>query len=237
MKARKMSLAILMMMTTLLPMAAQAVEKSNRDLLVVASLVTNGDPRYAWLYQFLNASAITLAQMALGMQYRQISVLSGPNATRANFTGKIQSLSSLSSVQALDVMLHLHGSRGTLWFADGSRSSSAVRTALGNGTNPKLRLLYSTACYGGSHAADFIGAGFKVVNGARAVNANASYEYPVILGQWATGHTFSEAQTLGNDPTMRAIHDAAARAVGFTDVDSFKIVRGYGSTRISSSAQ
>jgi hypothetical protein len=228
------------LMVALLALAAaapaMAIEKSEREVLVVANLVTNGDPRFAWLYQFLNASAVTGAQAALGLQYRAVRVLAGSNATKSAFTQTIANLTASPSLKALDVIVALHGSPETLHFQDGGRSMSSIQTGLGNGANSKLRMLYSTACYGSSHADNFVSGGFKVATGARAVNANSPYEYPVVLGGWALGSTMAEVTALGNDAVQRGIYDSAARMAGFTDVDSFKVIRGIGTTRIHSSA-
>lgn len=222
-----------------LAQTAQAtVLKSQRELLVVANLQTAGDPRLVWLYQFLDASAVSLAQLGLGGSYRRINVLAGSAATKNAFTNTIGSKSQSAGLQALDVFVHVHGSPGRLHFEDGSRDTDVIKSRLADlSSNNKLRLLYSTACYGRSHAQDFVDGGFKVANGARGVNANSSFEYPVIIAQWGAGQTFSTAQTLGNDANMRNIHDSGARAMGFAEADSFKVIRGSGSTRITSSAQ
>lgn len=217
--------------------AASTVSKAQRDLLVVANLSTNGDPRFQWLYQFLDGSAVVLAQMNLGPHYRKIHVVSGSNAKKASFTQQIRGLAQNSAIKALDVMVHLHGSSGRLWFQDGSRTSANIRADLqATPLSNKLRTLYSTACYGATHAQDFVSAGFKSASGARKVNANSSFEYPVILGKWALGQTFGAAITAGNDPTMRNVHDSAARMAGFNDADSFKIIKGSTGTRITSAA-
>ncbi len=222
---------------TALSQAAQAsVEKSQRELLVVSNLQKNGDPRLAWLYTFLDVSSVSLAQVGLAGSYRRINVLSGSAATKDAFTDTIASISRRPGLEALDVFVHLHGSPDRLHFQDGSRAASTIQTNLGNGSNNKLRLLYSTACYGRSHAQEFVSGGFKSAIGSRGVNANSSYEYPLMIQQWLIGATIGNFLPLANNEAALFTHDTAAKAAGFPEADSFKVLRGQSTTRISSSA-
>jgi hypothetical protein len=54
--------------------------------------------------------------------------------------------------------------------------------------------------------------------------------------KWGTLHTYKSTVTAGNDPVFRVIHDNAAKAMGFTDVNSEKVIVGKKYTRITSPA-
>jgi hypothetical protein len=216
---------------------AQAVEKQNRKLLIVSNLTTFGDPKLVWLYQFLDGSSVTLAQTMMAPHYASIYALTGSNATSSKFVNNAATIAGQASTKALDVFIHLHGSPGTLWFVGGEKSSSSLKNELiAKNIKDKLRLLYSTACFGSSHAQDFVGAGFNAASGSVGVNANSAYEYPVIMTQLGLGNRFSDAILAGNNQAFRTMHDNLARMQGFTNVDSYKIIRGNSAVRLSSSA-
>ena len=138
--------------------------------------------------------------------------------------------------KVLDVFLNLHGSPGTLHFDDGSITSSDLKSQLqAANLKHRLRLLYSTACYGATHAPDFVGAGFRVASGAVGVNANQLYDYPLQLYHWGTYKTYQSAVKAGNNPALMTIQDNLARAF-FDDVNSEKIIEGKKNTRITSEA-
>jgi hypothetical protein len=215
--------------------ALQTTNVEERDLLVVSNLTTHGSADYAWLYAFIEVSGVALAQSQLSDSYKSISVLSGADASFGGFEQALSTMTARPEEKALDVFVHLHGSPGALWFEDGMKETSSIRTALAAQprVGAKLRALYSTACYGGSHMGDFLASGFRVANGARAVNANAAYDYPTVLGRWRDGETFQDAQNAGNDPGQMSFYDGIASWQGFSDVDSFKLVEGQGDATIN----
>jgi hypothetical protein len=169
--------------------------------------------------------------------YRRIETLTGANVTSSSFVDRIQILAQDPQTKALDVFLVLHGSKGVLHFDDGPIASSDLRTRIqAADLKHRLRLLYSTACYGATHADDFIEAGFRVVSGAKGVNANGPVDYPTQLHEWGEDKRYSAVVNAGNNRLGIWTHDAIARALGFDDVDSEKIVRGKKYTRITSEA-
>ena len=90
----------------------------------------------------------------------------------------------------------------------------------------KLRTLYSTACFGLSHAQPFVDAGFEAACGAIGQCANGPVEYPQVLSMWSHGHTFKDAVNKGDDPSTRKIFDAAAWLSGFNRANSDKEIKG-----------
>jgi hypothetical protein len=213
------------------------VTKDERALLVVANLHNGGVPKYRLLYQWFDANAIVLAWFLMRDHYRQIEVLTGTDATSINFVDKIQALAQGPQTKALDVFLVLHGVKGALHFDDGLMASADLKTQL-QATNLKhrLRLLYSTACHGATHAGDFVEAGFRVASGAKGVNANGPVDYPTQLHEWGEEKRYSAVVNAANNRLGILTHDTIARALGFPNVDSKKIIAGKKYTSITSEA-
>lgn len=215
------------------------VAKEDRVLLVVANLVidesSSSAAGYQSLYEWLDKYAIVVASMLMRPVYRFVEPLSGNQVTRQIFIDRVMELANDPQTKALDVILVMHGSPGSLYFDDGEVRSAELSKQI-RAVNPasKLRLLYSTACYGASHAQDFVDAGFRTVCGAKGVCANGPYEFPTQLLHWGSNQTYRSTVKAGNNPVFRAIHDHAAKLLGFSDVDSEKIIVGRKYIRISS---
>lgn len=73
-------------------------------------------------------------------------------------------------------------------------------------------MVYSTACFGLSHADDFVKAGFTAAVGAKAVNANAAAEFPLLLAQWGGGARLQDALAIADSAVTRMPLDGAAEA-------------------------
>jgi hypothetical protein len=213
------------------------VVKDERVLLVVANLSDAGDPRFQLLYQWLDANALGLAWVLMRTHYRQIEALTGSDVTSVAFVDRIQELALDPRTRVLDVFLVLHGSEGALHFDDGVISSRDLKTRLqAMNLKHRLRLLYSTACYGATHAEDFVEAGFRVASGAKGINANGPVDYPVQLHEWGRNRRYKAVVNAGNQRLGIWTHDAMARALGFDDVNSEKIIKGKNYTSITSEA-
>jgi hypothetical protein len=210
------------------------VIKDERALLVIANLTTHGDPRFQWLYQWLDENAIRVAKLLLEPHYRLIATLTGPEATKVNFVDHMTNLVQDAQTKALDVFVHLHGLPGELFFVEGPVKSADLGEEIKSASLLPLRLLYSTACYGASHAPDFVKAGFRTASGAIATCANGPYDYPAQLLTWRKGETYRQVVKAGNHPVFLMTHDAIARAFGFDDVNSEKVIEGKKLTRITS---
>lgn len=204
-----------------------SVSAKERRLLIVSNLTDFGRPELKWLYQFISKSSVALARLILGLSYEEVSVLEGGDATSHEFVDRLTQLSRCEGTKAVDVLLHLHGGDRVLWFADGPMSTPELSELIRRRKlSDRLRLLYSTACYGGTHAQDFVDAGFCTASGARATNANAAHDYSVQLGTWALRRTYAQALRAGNKKIFCELYDGLARRMGFEDVDSRKIVKG-----------
>jgi hypothetical protein len=213
------------------------VGKDGRVLLVVANLSKWGDSRFLQLYEWLDSNAVNLANVLMRLHYREIDTLVGSEATRQNFVDRTAALAHDTQTRAVDVFLHLHGLPGELFFEDSPVATSELAAELkAADLKQRLRLLYSTACYGASHAPDFVKAGFRVASGSKAVNANGPYDYPAQLLNWSLGKTYRMTVQAGNAWLFREGLDAVARALGFADIDSDKVIEGRVLTRISTEA-
>lgn len=215
------------------PLTRPVVKKKDRVLLVTVNFVTYGDPKYRWLYKFMEGSSVTLAQIMLKGSYRKIYLLAGNNATTANFVASNVALSHDPENRAVDTFVHLHGSAHALWFQDGGRNTSDLKTAFqASELKSTARLFYSTACYGSNHAQDFIDAGFQVASGSIGVNADSTYSYPATMNRWRAHAAYRDVLHTANNSVSIYISDKIAGLMGFKHVNSRKTYKGDGSAQI-----
>lgn len=210
------------------------ISKEQRALIVVSQL-TNGIPAdQQWLYRFIEAAGHSVAEITLKDDYASYVQLLDENATTDNLIASLSELGAKAEIQAIDLLVLLHGSKDSLEFHNGSWfTPSMAATLSGLGISPKLRLVYSTACYGATHNDDFLQAGFKTAIGALKVNTNSAFELPMLLNLWALGKTVKEALRLGDKPATRKLSDEAAKAFGrlsnlpwVKEVNSQKLLSG-----------
>ena len=214
---------------------ANALSKNQRALLVISNLVTHGRSDLQWLYRFIEQSGATLAETILGPRYQTYRQLVSEQATLKAFIDTVGLLVSDDSIQAIDLILNLHADEKVLCFEEGEVLTERIGKALLDlNRQDKLRIVYSTCCYGKSHAEDFIAGGFKAASGAVATNANAATEYPTVLTLWAAGSKFKDAIAAGSYFLTRIPQDGVAKAMGFGDADSSKIIIGDGNLTIKS---
>ncbi|MBW6464373.1 MAG: hypothetical protein K0B84_09370 [Firmicutes bacterium] len=219
----------------------RTVSREKRVLLVVNCLAEHGDSRFRWLYHFIETAGAEIAKRFLTRHYRCIYFLRDQRATLAAFLNIVNKLSLDSSTEALDLFLQLHGEPGRLHFYDQWVSARRLRAEIKRVVNRDcLRLVYNTSCYGDSHSADLLKAGFKASVGSRRVNANAASEYPIFCRNWPSARflrkrtlTVQELVRKADLPKPRRISDRLASRY-FKDVDSTKVLRGNGSITINS---
>lgn len=216
------------------------VTKDERVLLVVANLLLENrgpNANYRSLYRWLDRNAVQVANLLMRPAYRFVETLSEDQVTLGTFFDRIVSLATDPQTKALDVFLVMHGLDGELVFDDVTMGTEELGELLkAADLADRLRLLYSTACYGASHAKHFVDAGFRTASGALAVCANGPYEFPTQLLKWRNNATYKSTVKAGDNPIFRLIHDHAAKLMGFTDVNSEKVIEGKKLTRITSSA-
>jgi hypothetical protein len=180
--------------------------------------------------------------------------LSNQSATLSNFKNTLYRLAATPSIKAIDVIINTHGLDEELFFYNGGWRMSEIQEELlspdapytqatTNAMKKKLRMLYSTACYGASHNNNWNAIGFDVSAGAIGVNANAEAEYGGVLGAWAAGAPFSTGFLISNTDAALAITDTPVRIAGefanniLREVNSKKKIRGNPSITINSDPQ
>lgn len=216
---------------------AGEVSREERVLLVVTNLATGGVPKFQKLYEWFDANAIKVAKGLLESRYRLFETLTDDDVTSTNFVDRLESLAADPQTRAIDVILVLHALADILVLDDGHIPIEDIRDQIrAANLKHKLRLLYSTACFGASHAPHFVEAGFRVASGAIGSNTNGPYDYPTQLFHWGRGGTYRLAVSRGSNWIFMAIHDEIAEVLGFDDVDSTKVIEGRVLTRITSPA-
>lgn len=224
--------ALLLLCLSLSALSGHAgVSKNQRRLLIVSELTKYGVGKYKWLYQFLDANTVSMAQAMVGNKYRSVSVLSGSQASADNFVHRLKTLTHSSQVKALDVIVSLHGMSNKLYFRDGEVTTQALRDEIKSriplSKRRKFRLMYNLACYGSTHNNEFRSAGFRGSLGSKLVNTASGSEYPVFLSRWGMGHRVkSILMQTNNDPAM-FVSDNAAKLMGFSNPNSKKVFSGF----------
>jgi hypothetical protein len=152
-------------------------------------------------------------------------------------------ITALPSVKACDLIFVTHGLSGEVVFSDAKVSMSTVRWDIRNALNTsqrnKLRMVFSTACYGSSHRYYWLNAGFACASGSSRIYADSATSYFPFLASWAAGSTFQGAVNAANASDPARIQDNAAKSLlwswGYSqwyDVNSYRYTSGATSLRI-----
>ena len=241
--------------SVVLPFAAQAaVTKSERALIVLSELDQQAYPELRPLYTVMENITSEVPRGAFGSQYGTVRVLQNDAATLRRLKSTLYSLSANPQVKAIDLFVNTHGTEGVIFFYDGGTSTRHVREEIMSPDAPytdasrnllrkKLRMLYSTACFGATHNSDWMQMGFDVTDGALGVNANAEVEYPSFVHAWSTGQPYSNGFRLSNTDAALLATDGPLRLAGqignnfLREVNSKKVFSGNTSITINSDAQ
>ncbi|HET7531152.1 MAG TPA: hypothetical protein VFJ98_09365, partial [Mycobacteriales bacterium] len=122
-------------------------------------------------------------------------------------------------------------------FSNGEFTMASVRdlilSNLTAGQRAKLRMLFSTACFGASHRLAWRAAGFKTVSGSREVYADSAASYQPFLTSWVAGLSFGVSVAAANAAGATSAWDPVASAwllskgsQFWDDVDSFRLTSG-----------
>lgn len=211
-----------------------SMSKNDRALLVLRHIATGESENLEWLYEFSEFAAMTVVNAELTPKYSRIIKLEGAQATENNFIQKLSELGANEAIKAIDVIVILHGSADKLSFYEGKVPVARLKYKLSClNVRRQLRLLYSTACYGATHADDFVAAGFDAASGALGVNANGAIEFPIVADALADGSTHKKGIQDGSLGLEQ--QDAIAKTLGFEDANSTKRIVGNGEITINSS--
>lgn len=234
--------------------AYAGVTKSQRALVVISELEQNSYPELAPLYTALEAITVAVPRNVLSAQYAQTKILNNASATFSNLKTTLYGLAANPNIKAIDMIVNTHGLDEELYFYDGGWRMSEVQEELLSPDAPytgttvsalkkKLRMLYSTACFGASHNNQWNAIGFDVSAGALGVNANAQVEYGGVIGAWASGAAFQVGFAISNTDAALAVNDAPLRLAGqmagnfLRETNSKKVLRGRSAVTINSDPQ
>jgi hypothetical protein len=218
------------------------VQKNQRALVVLCE-VDNGVPQdFKWLYKFIEGSGRSIVESELADDYIDFQKLYNQDATKDKLLNTLKTFSAKPIIKEIDLIVMLHGNNNRLVFHEGGVNVSALSADIQSlNAGSKLRMVYSTACFGYSHTDEFVSAGFSAAIGAVGVNANAAVEVSVFLKLWSWGWRLRDALAAAETPATRLPADAAARAFGAAtdatwknEVNSDKILRGNGDIKIDS---
>lgn len=218
-----------------------SVTKNERAVVVISDL-TELPPEKDQLYTFIESAGRVFCETLLKNDYADYVTLYDASATKANLIQTLQAIGAKATIKAIDLIVMLHGSTNRLGFKGGNSNTATLATDIAAlNLHGKLRLVYSTACFGSSHNDDFRNAGFNTSIGARKVNTNGAVELPVILQLWTAGQKIKDALAVGENPLTRDTADAAAKLFADfnnlsykNEIDSDKVLVGNGQLRISS---
>jgi hypothetical protein len=220
------------------------ISKAQRDLVIVSPDLSQGDELEQGLYDVIEAGGVGLGVGTLSARYRSVHVLRNDGASRAAFVGKLRELTARAGTRAVDVIFLSHGLDDRVLLAEGLMTVASIRASivarLSTAQRAKLRMLFSTACFGASHRAAWIGAGFKAVSGSRLIYADSAVSYSPFLSSWGIGATFGTAVTAANLAGEVSPWDGIAKAWlrsrNYTDwsrVDSYRVTSGNAALTIS----
>lgn len=223
------------------------VEKQNRELVQIIVLADAVMPlAEEALYSVIETGSAGFVDVSLGNDYKTIHRITGADATMANFKAKLILAGTSATTKAVDVAFCTHGLTNAVVFADQQATNTAVLAMLNSipaSIRNKFRMLFSTACFGDSHADMWIAGGFASVSGSLEMYADAQVSFPAFLLSWENNNTFSECINNSNNADVGGLMDNFARAyyratpakASNADViNSHKIVTGNGNLRIYS---
>lgn len=251
----KTLLTALLLLATFSASADAAVPAARRALIIVNELDSTGIQEIAPLYSTLEHLTIGLPTLpVVRNNYAVIRVLRNGNATLATFRATARSLAVNPNIDAIDVILALHGRDQRLKWADATvnmqntvafmnTANSAAEASVMNTLRRKFRIIYNTSCFGASHRTALRAIGFDAVVGSIGVNANAEAEYPAFLAAWNLGSSFGNAFAVTNTPAALAVTDGPLVAAGIAfnnflkNVNSKKLFSGNTNITINSNPQ
>lgn len=219
-------LSLLLLLVAFLPTAgASVVHREERDLVAVVNLSILAK-KYHALYRVEENRAAKKIRRILGKQYRRIVIYSGKDATRENLLRAIQASESDPAVKAIDVITYLHGHPNAIGFVDtGFYPMDRMRDDILALSSPsgkapsKLRALYSDACYGETHMADWLKAGFKTAAGSIDVDTNWSTDLGRFLRSWRKNQTFKRGIKRANSVPITKLTDWIGPGNSFKKTD------------------
>jgi hypothetical protein len=198
---------------------AAAIAKGQREAVVLVTTLSanNPSPLEQGFYDLVESGAIVSGAVMLGPRYAKVTIMKDAAATRSGLVNALRTAASHTGTKAVDLFLSTHGLDNALVFADGERTIGNVRNAilvgLTAGQRAKLRIVYSTACFGQSHLTGWLQAGFKAASGSRGIYTDSAFSHLAFLGSWSLfGRTFQQSVNAANGADVFNVSDTAAAA-------------------------
>jgi hypothetical protein len=223
---------------------AASVSKTQREAVIFVANLAHGSGLESGFFNLVQFSAVTIAQTALGPLYNHVRVVQGNDATLANLHAALKAEANRSGAKAVDLIFVTHGLDKGVLFSDGKTPMSDVTAAIVSNLNAtqrgKLRVVFSTACFGATHRSGWLSAGFKAASGSTGIYADSASSYPAFLAAWIIEAKFSDAVAAANAADPLRLSDNAAR-VWFNSqgkpekanlVNSNRVVSGSGALKI-----
>ena len=182
------------------------------------------------LYRFVERNSISVAMTVLQGSYDRVIPVTGPAATLDQFIESLELALEDDGIEEVDVLFNSHGdvsgdaSIAYVFFAPDSDypenseegSGKVTTTTLGQriedlDAEERLRMFYTTACFGSRLAQEMVASGFSCGAGSLDVNTNSALEYPLFLAAWKAGLPFGTALRQAERKSQYRKTDAAAR--------------------------
>jgi hypothetical protein len=218
--------------------ATTAVTKAQREVVILSPGLAQGTLLERAFYDFVEFNAVAVATATLGTRYKTVHIVQGTAATRAGLANTLNEIASRDTVRAVDLVFITHGATAEVVLADKRWTIQEVRDRIRAGLTladrAKLRMVFSTACFGASHRTAWREAGFKTVSGSREIYADSASSYLPFLSTWALGGTFAASVTAANLAGVPSGWDLAAsawylskgRPIEASQIDSYRLMSG-----------
>lgn len=225
------------------------VRRDERALVVFSEFNEDNDPEILRrLYRFVERNGISVAMTVLQGSYDRVIPVTGPAATLDQFIDSLELALFDDGIEEVDVIFNSHGNyreserMAYVYFApdpdypdDSMEGSGEVSAAyLGEkiealASEERLRMFYTTACWGDHIAEEMVASGFSCGAGSIDVNTNSAIEYPLFLAAWKAGLPFGTAIRQAVKRSQYRKTDAAARLMKsdwWKSADSYKALHG-----------
>ncbi len=238
------AVAALLLVSGTGPGSAASVSKGQREAIIFLVDLSQGSSLERQFYDVVEFAAISLAQASLTPNYQKVTTVQGSGSTLGGLRQALKTAASKSTVRAVDLIFVTHGLSSEVLFRDGRKTANQVRDEITNNLTSaernKLRMVFSTACFGTTHRTAWRNAGFRTVSGSEGIYADSALSYPAFLAAWVAGQSFSSAVGIANGIDPFRISDNAAKAWFDSknqrdlsrQVNSVRVISGSGSLKI-----
>jgi hypothetical protein len=194
---------------------AASVSKSQRGAVIFVANLAHGSTLEQGFFNSVQFAAVTIAQASLGPLYGHVTTVQGNSATLAQLHAALKAEANRSGVKAVDLIFVTHGLSEKVLFSDGKTPMTTVSAEIVGHLNAtqrgKLRIVFSTACFGATHRSAWLSAGFKAASGSTGIYADSATSYPAFLGAWIIGTKFLDSVNVANNADPLRLSDNAAR--------------------------